>query len=258
MRAAVTRPGGQLTREVNAMIYLAKSGWRIAMVVTQAAAAQLAIGGEVDISGDVTLSSDYMFRGVSQTMSSPALQGSLSVEQETGLYGYLLVSNVDFTDSSDPADGGHVEFDFEFGYLHEISERAEITLAWTRYVYPGTKPGIDYDYNEWLGVLAIDDRYSLEIGYSRDVFAGGSPGISYVAGTGFDLTEQTGIEFEIGYYNLDPAYGTSYRYAEVSIFGNANFLDWRLSYFTTSDEAADLFYASTIEDRVVLALGVAF
>jgi len=240
------------------MICLAKSGWRIAIVAAQAAVAQLAIGGEIDISGDVTLSSDYMFRGVSQTMSSPALQGSLNVEHDAGLYGYLLASNVDFTDSSDPADGGHVEFDFEFGYFHEIDERAAITLAWTRYVYPGTKPEIDYDYNEWLGGLVIDDRHSLEIGYSRDVFAGGSPGISYVASTGFDLTEQTGIDLEVGYYSLDQAYAMSYRYAEVSIFGNANVLDWRLSYFTTGDEAADLFYASTIEDRVVLTLGVAF
>ena len=240
------------------MTYLAKLKRWIMVLAVQAAAAQAAIGGEIDVSGDVTVSSDYMFRGVSQTMSAPSLQGSFSVEHDTGAYGYLWASNVDFTDSGVPEDGAHFEVDLELGFFHEISERAAITLAWTRYFYPGTKPGVDYDYHEWLGGLVIDERHRLTIGYSRDVFGDGSPGVSYVVGTGLDLTERTGVDVELGYYNLDHAYDMSYSYAEVSIFGRADFLDWRLSYFTTGNEAADLFLASTIDDRVVLALGVSF
>ena len=50
----------------------------------------------------------------------------------------------------------------------------------------------------------------------------------------------------------------SYGYAEIALFGSAQFLNWRFSYFSASDEAADIFYTSTVSDRVALTLGIEF
>jgi len=52
---------------------------------------------EVSVTG--TLTSDYVFRGVSQTDSSPAIQASLDYEHESGFFAGVWASNVDFEDS---------------------------------------------------------------------------------------------------------------------------------------------------------------
>lgn len=240
------------------MACFSKWKWCVAVIASQVVATHSAMGQVVEFSGDVTVMSDYMFRGVSQTMSAPALQGSLTVEHESGLYGYLWASTVDFTESPDPDDGVSLEVDLELGYFHQISDRAAVSVAWTRYFFPNINPGLEYDYDEWLGTLLVDERHGLNVGYSRDVFAEGLPGVFYAVTSGFDLTEKTGIDLELGYYDLDRAYDTSYGYAEIALVGSAQFLDWRLSYFSVSDEAADVFYTSTVSDRVVLTLGIEF
>ena len=45
-----------------------------------------ASAGAAEMSADLTLTTDYVFRGVSQTMSAPALQGGLTIEHENGLF----------------------------------------------------------------------------------------------------------------------------------------------------------------------------
>ncbi|MBK8286564.1 MAG: hypothetical protein IPK97_17815 [Ahniella sp.] len=44
-----------------------------------------------------TLTSDYVFRGVSQSQESAALQGSVEVGHESGFYAGVWGSSVDFT-----------------------------------------------------------------------------------------------------------------------------------------------------------------
>lgn len=52
--------------------------------------------GNFDVSMNVALTSDYIFRGISQTQGDPAIQGGLDVAHESGLYIGTWASNVDF------------------------------------------------------------------------------------------------------------------------------------------------------------------
>ncbi len=104
----------------------------------------------------------------------------------------------------------------------------------------------------------IDGTHDLTIGYSDNVFGSGSEGIFYSVGIGQDLTETIRLRLELGHHDLESAYDQSYSYAEVVVSGFAQSIEWQLSYVTTSDAAAELFYESTIEDRFVLALSVSF
>src|SRR3546814_12264093 len=54
------------------------------------------------VSGNATATSDYIFRGISQTSEKVAFQPSVTVEHESGFYGYVWGSNVDF---DEPGDG---------------------------------------------------------------------------------------------------------------------------------------------------------
>jgi uncharacterized protein (TIGR02001 family) len=68
------------------------------------------------ITTPLTLATDYLFRGVSQTQTNPAIQGTLDIEHDIGLYVGGFASNVDF---AAPADA-NIEMDALFGYRREI------------------------------------------------------------------------------------------------------------------------------------------
>ena len=71
-------------------------------------------------SANVTLTSDYVFRGVSQTDEDPAIQGGFDLSHDSGFYIGAWASNVDFNeeDSTDPAadDAADMELDLKVGY----------------------------------------------------------------------------------------------------------------------------------------------
>lgn len=213
---------------------------------------------EIDVGGQVTITTDYVFRGVSQTMSGAALQGELGIEGDSGWYGYAWASNVDFTDSNAPDDGARLELNLGAGYARSINDSLTVSLEATAYIFPDTEAGFDYDYEEWHGSLNIDDRHELTVSYSDNVFGSGSNGVFYAARTGLDLSEQVYLGVEFGRYNLENSYDISYNYSVLSVAGSANSVDWQLSYLMTTDEAKEIFYESTVSNRFVLALTRAF
>lgn len=213
---------------------------------------------DFDIGGQLTVATDYMFRGASQTMSGAALQGELGIEADNGWYGYVWASNVDFTDSSTENDGARLELNLQAGYVYIVNDSLTASLGATAYAFPNTKPGSDYDYEELHGALSVDDRHDLTIGYSDNVFGSGSTGVFYAASTDLDLPKELYLGIELGHYDLEDGYDISYNYAVLSLAGQLKSVGWQLSYFTTSDEVEEIFYASTVSDRLVLTLTLEF
>jgi len=68
-----------------------------------AALSLLALGAaaHADVTGTVTVVSDYDFRGITQTAQDPALQGSIDWTSDSGIYLGAWGSNVDFGDDVD-------------------------------------------------------------------------------------------------------------------------------------------------------------
>ncbi len=107
--------------------------------------------------GSVAFTTDYRFRGITQTQGDPAVQGGLTWTHPSGFYVGIWGSNLKFVDG-DKAD---LEIDSSFGITNTLK-------AWTydvgaiRYNYPGSKPanvGLGkYDYWEVYGNLAYDFR----------------------------------------------------------------------------------------------------
>ena len=87
------------------------------MKKTLLAAAMLATSSAAfaEISGNVTLASDYVFRGISQTDNQIAIQGGLDYARDNGLYVGTWASSVDptfFDNGRDP----QIELDIYAGY----------------------------------------------------------------------------------------------------------------------------------------------
>ncbi|MFM9977763.1 MAG: TorF family putative porin [Sphingomonadaceae bacterium] len=105
----------------------------------------------ITINGTATLVSDYRFRGISQTDKKFAVQGSLTITHESGLYASVWGSSVDsyVTAASDLYAGGNgtsccvarQEIDLIVGFKKTLGS-ATVDVGVLYYVYPKTKaPG---------------------------------------------------------------------------------------------------------------------
>ena len=74
-----------------------------------------------DLSANAAFSTDYSFRGISQTDNGPALSGGLDWTHDTGFYLGTWLSNVDFNVTSTPS-SPELEVDIYGGYAREWSQ----------------------------------------------------------------------------------------------------------------------------------------
>lgn len=114
-------------------------------------------------SGAVTLTSDYVFRGISQSDENPAIQGSLDWKHETGLFVGVWGSSVDFDDG----DQASAELDWYAGWAGDF-RMVGLDVRAIYYNYPGADTPRDYDYWE-LGAAATVSplaNIDLTVGYN--------------------------------------------------------------------------------------------
>ncbi|KAF1013562.1 MAG: hypothetical protein GAK31_03712 [Stenotrophomonas maltophilia] len=124
---------------------------------------------QVQVSGTATLTSDYVWRGSTQTMGDPAAQAGIKVASH-GWYASGWGSNVAFT----PDNGAHTEFDLVAGWSGALSSNWSVDLNLTRYLYPGT--GRRLDWTEGNATLSWRQYGWLQVAHSSDALAGGHAG----------------------------------------------------------------------------------
>jgi uncharacterized protein (TIGR02001 family) len=94
-------------------------------------------------SGTLALTSDYVFRGISQTGQEPALQGGVEFVHASGFYAGAWGSNVGWLSdlSTDEARiSSSVEVDVYGGYRGKFGERVTFDTGLYTYYYPGDYP----------------------------------------------------------------------------------------------------------------------
>jgi uncharacterized protein (TIGR02001 family) len=95
-----------------------------------------------DWSSTVTVASDYLFNGVSQTDEGPALQGSLDWSGAVGWYAGGWASNVDFGDDT------NIEADVYLGYYTAVNDTVNLDIGVAQYTYNGASYSSDGNYTE--------------------------------------------------------------------------------------------------------------
>jgi uncharacterized protein (TIGR02001 family) len=116
-----------------------------------------------NLSWNFELTSDYVFRGITQTDFKPAAQGGLDYSfGDTGWYVGTWGSNVDFG-----AGSPDLEVDTYVGWNHDINEDWNFDVMIDRYNYLGYPNGADrFDYNEFIGKLAYKGMITFTAAYS--------------------------------------------------------------------------------------------
>lgn len=166
-----------------------------------------ASAAQAELTGTITATSDYNWRGVTQTAQDPALQGSIDYSMANGFYVGAWASNVDFGDCCDE----EVEVDLYAGFSG--GDVVTWDVGFNYYWYPGAD---DLDFPEvyaGLGYKWLEGK----VYYSSD-FANTSEQAWYFDGNAsYELPANLGLEAHFGYSTgdgIDAAYGQD------------NYFDW--------------------------------
>lgn len=152
-------------------------------------------------SGNVSLNTDWIFRGVSMTNEGPAVQGKVFYNTDTGVYLGVWGSNVNFNDG----DEAHVEVNYYAGYASGIGNW-KYDLGLIYYSYPGADSSLDYDFIEAAASMAYDfDLFSVggAFNYSPDYWGGTGDSFYYAGNVHVPLPANFGIGGHVGYHDID-------------------------------------------------------
>jgi len=149
-----------------------------------------------EFSANVAMTTNYVWRGVSQSDLDPAIQGGFDFSHSSGLYAGTWGSNVDFDEAvADPAD---MEWDLYAGYSTEVNG-VGIDVGVIQYAYPGSTA--DLDWVEFYGSASYK-FLTLSFAHSSDAFNSNQDGTYVNLGASFEVSGFT-LGASVGSYDID-------------------------------------------------------
>jgi uncharacterized protein (TIGR02001 family) len=100
-----------------------------------------ASGNAFSLTANVSVASQYRYRGIMQTDNKPALQGGFDLTHSSGFYIGNWNSTITWLDDTDPDVSAPLEMDFYAGYRGNITPDVTFDLGVLQYYYPGDYPG---------------------------------------------------------------------------------------------------------------------
>jgi len=175
-----------------------------------------------EFSANVALTTDYVFRGFSQTEEGPAIQGGFDVTYKM-FYAGVWASNLDFGGDDFNNDIANIEIDVYAGITHKFGA-VEADLGVIYYAYPGAEDAAgEFDYLEVKFGLSGD--LTDKIGLSGTLYY--SP--EYFGETGETLTYEGGISIALGTYGrFSPTFTGTIGYTDFldSAFEDGSYTYW--------------------------------
>ena len=160
---------------------------------TTLALAVPAMAQEVEVSGNVTLTTDYTWRGISQSNEDFAIQGGFDLAAGM-FYAGTWASNVDFSD----ADDTNLEIDLYGGVAGETAGGLGWDVGLIYYAYPDADSS-DLDFVEIYGGLSTE--LSGGLGLGGYLYWDPDNETFYLdTSAGFAITEEFGVDATLGAY----------------------------------------------------------
>lgn len=173
------------------------------------AAVAPALAQEATLTGNITLTTDYKFRGLSQTDNNPAVQGGLDASVGS-FYAGAWASSVNF------GFGASMELDLYAGYKFDLGPVA-LDVGAIGYLYPGAADdGIsqatgELDYYEGYVKGSVNPANGLTLGtagYYSPEFTGETGAAYYLELNGaYAFTPSISVSGAYGYQSIDNVFG---------------------------------------------------
>jgi len=123
------------------------------------------------VTGNLGLTSDYRFRGVSQTQNAPAIQGGIDYNHVSGLYVGNWNSSVS---SAVYTNGAGVESDVYAGFKKQVFGNFTLDVGTMNYFYPRAGTNGNFDTNELYAGIGYKELVSVKYSHAISDYFGTS------------------------------------------------------------------------------------
>lgn len=199
-----------------------------ATLATSAAYAQ-APASPHTVTANVSIGSEYIFRGITQTAGKPTLQGGFDYAHSSGFYLGTWGSNVSWLEDFGAYNRSSLEWDFYGGYKANFgSSDFFYDLGTIYYYYPGSKnPGV-ISADTWELYAGLGWKWaSVKFSYSLDDYFGVRPTGQKTDGTWYVDLSATYPVGDTGFALIG-----HYGFLEVDNDGSdafeASYQDWKI------------------------------
>ena len=207
--------------------------------------APTAVAEDSSFSANVALTSDYVWRGVTQNSGNPAIQGGFDFSQDLFYIG-TWASIVDFG-------GANMELDVYGGFAGETESGVSWDVGAIGYFYPDTD---DLDFVEFYGGLGYETEAGLAMGATA-YFDVENESVYVEASAGYGFTDALSGDVSVGKYDFDGdgdytafSLGATYSFDAVDV-------DLRL-WGNDIDETGVPAEDDLLEERLVLTVSKSF
>lgn len=180
---------------------------------------------QADISANIGATSNYVWRGVTQTMDGAAVSGGIDFSHDSGFYLGAWTSNIDWGKGATGA-----ELDLYAGFSGKM-ESLDYDLGVIHYNYPNPNTQ-DANFTEVYGsisfnIMTFGVNYTVN-GESGQAFDSGD--IYYYGSALFDLNDNWKLKGTVGHYSFDKANDQDYNHAQLDITkSTSNYGDFTFS-----------------------------
>jgi uncharacterized protein (TIGR02001 family) len=209
---------------------------------------------QAEVTGNLGLTSDYRFRGVSQSQNAPAVQGGIDYAHSSGFYVGNWNSSVS---SSVYTNGAGIESDLYAGWKKDIYKGLTLDVGSYNYLYPRAtttaNTGSNFDTYEGfvgLGYGPVSAKYSRTLGngYFGTANARGTEyyeaNLAYpIAGSKISLLAHAGHTNVANSSNLD--------YSDYNFGVGYDLQGWAIAakYYTNGDKTSTFNSANTVNGQ---------
>jgi uncharacterized protein (TIGR02001 family) len=208
--------------------------------------------------GSASLSSDYVFRGISNTDEQPQVQVDLNWSHSSGFYTGVWGSNTDFGGA-----GNSMELDPYIGFASSVGDTGlSYDVGYWYYTYPGSSLDPDPDYGEAyaIGTYSQGPFYvSPSVWYADEYFGADYDGLAYDVTVGWEFPWGIEASARIGEQTFSSAADNlDYTYYDIGASKSVAGFDLGLRWHDTDDGAALAGDPDLADSRVVFSVSRSF
>jgi uncharacterized protein (TIGR02001 family) len=207
--------------------------------------------------GYATATTDYVFRGISQSNEGPSLQAGLDYASPGGFFAGLFVAGIDYPETRFRADSGNVEWDGYVGYSRPAGRDFAWDIALIHYDYPQSEAD-DTSYQELGFNLHYRDVARFGVTASDDARSSGASAWTAELELRLALGGHFLASGTLGHYAFSRSDWRDYRYFDLGLSATRGAWTFDLRWFGTSDEAESIAGPRLTRDRVVASVSIGF
>lgn len=210
-----------------------------------------------EVTANVGLTSDYLFRGISQSGTEAAIQGGFDVDFGNGFYAGTWGSSVDFANS--------LELDYFVGYQTDIGQDMNFDVGYLYYDYPASD--LDDAFAELYANLSWSGL-TLSANYSDDFYLNTGSSLYLHGVYEYEVSDLFTVSAHFGYSDFErsstnaganenhflQAGADSYTDYNISVSKSFSGVDFSLGYFDTNLSDAECGAVDLCDATVVFSL----